>query len=241
MGERGRGEAVAMDEEERARLKELHRAQLAAARLARLGRQSPIAPVIPLLDPSEERQAAPERSSSPDLRTGATEARLARLEGRATAVDRKLVAALLAAVLSGAAAALLVHGIVGHRHGDHSHLDATSIAVDRLAVRGSLRIVDESGREVAFLGREVVPGSPELSRTSPVVLGLRAAPIDPSESGAQPAVRIAASPAGGAVSIQAPQGSSTLQLFASEAGPEIRLVSGDTTQILTESTSAGPR
>lgn len=233
---------MAIDEEERARRKELHRAQLAAARLARLGRDVRIAPVIPLPDPAGKPPAAPESAPAPDPRTGANEARLARLEGRATAVDRKLAAAaLLAAVLAGAASALLVHAIVGHWHGDRSHLDVASIAVDRLAVRGSLRIVDESGREIAFLGRESVSGSPELSRTSPVVLGLHATPVDPSESGAQPAVRIAASPAGGAVSIQASQGSTTVQLFASEAGPEIRLVSGDTTQILTESTSADPR
>jgi hypothetical protein len=229
---------MAIDEEERARRKELHRAQLAAARLARLGRDVRIAPVIPLPDPAGKPPAAPESAPAPDPRTGANEARLARLEGRATVVDRKLAAA---ALLAAAASALLVHAIVGHRHGDRSHLDVASIAVDRLAVRGSLRIVDESGREIAFLGRESVPGSPELSRTSPVVLGLHATPVDPSESGAQPAVRIAASPAGGAVSIQASQGSTTVQLFASEAGPEIRLVSGDTTQILTESTSADPR
>jgi hypothetical protein len=107
-----------------------------------------------------------------------------------------------------------------------SSLRAKEARFDELTVGRAIRVVDETGRELAVLGREgAQPGGRE-----PVVLGLNAH----TRSGTAQTLRLAASPSGSALSLRTPDDRSSVALIAGAAGPEITLTEGSKRRTLSE-------
>ena len=100
---------------------------------------------------------------------------------------------------------------------------AESISVDDLWVRGAIHVLDETGREVAFLGRERGT-SGEGDGSGPIVLGL----YSPSsgDGGPEQTLRLATSESGSAISVRTPDGRSSMTLLAGATGPEVELRQG---------------
>jgi hypothetical protein len=108
-----------------------------------------------------------------------------------------------------------------------------ALKVDDLEIRRALRVVDEEGHDLIWLGRE-----PERkgSAGGQAVLGLFA----PQSSGAtEQTVRIATSPLGSGLSLSTPDGSSSTSLFAGTSGVSLELRRGSATRSFSEKSDAG--
>src|SRR5512139_1128243 len=89
-------------------------------------------------------------------------------------------------------------------------LDANTIRAGQVSISSALRIVDEQGRDLVFIGRD--------TGTS----GGRAPGQPPRQ-----ALRLAASPQGSALSLGTPDGASSASLFVAPAGASLELRKGD--------------
>jgi hypothetical protein len=152
----------------------------------------------------------------------------ARLAARSAALRR-----LRSRSIAGALLLIMVLGGVGARFADQAADVFTSIAAhtawfDELTVRGALHVVDENGRELAYLGQEGKNGGP-------IVLNL----FSPESPEPRQTLRMAATASGSAISMQSPLGTSTLTLYATDSGPEIELGRGSRRKVISEHT--GPR
>jgi hypothetical protein len=110
-----------------------------------------------------------------------------------------------------------------------------SLVADDVTVRGALRVVDEAGRSLVFIGRESVePGSAGANQA---VIGLFAGT---GSDAPQQTIRIATSPAGSALSLGTPDGTSSVSIFAGESAVSVDLRKGDTTHTLSERAESPP-
>jgi hypothetical protein len=106
-----------------------------------------------------------------------------------------------------------------------------SLRVDDLEVRNALRVVDDSGRNLVWLGRETPKGG-----APQVVFGLFAA-ADSAEP--QQTVRIATSRLGSALSLSSLDGSTSSSLFAGATGVSLELRRGASTATYTDKPGPG--
>ncbi len=103
-----------------------------------------------------------------------------------------------------------------------------SLVASDLTLSGALRVVDESGRNLIWVGRE-----PASAGAAPgqAVIGLFAAT---GPEATQQTVRIATSPLGSALALSTPDGSESVSAFAGETGVALELRRGETTRVLSE-------
>ncbi len=109
-----------------------------------------------------------------------------------------------------------------------------SLEATDLTLRGALRVVDEDGRNLVWIGRE--PASAGASAApAQSVIGLFSA------AGAEAplqTVRLATSPQGSALSLSTPDGSESVSAFAGDAGVALELRRGEKTHVLSERSEA---
>jgi uncharacterized membrane protein len=158
-----------------------------------------------------------------------------RIVVRVTALERGrrrivLVLAFLTGLFGSLAAAAVMFMLSLDRPGSASRVDtveARVISADRIVLRKDLRLVDEKGRELVFVGRDTFGAGEAVT-----VLGLSS----PGREGEDPqqTVRLAASSTGAAVSIRTPADQSSASLFASESGPRVEVRDRGRTQVLSD-------
>ncbi len=222
---------MSLSDQERERQRQVHRAQLYAIRGAFGSGGGPLPPGSgggsggggPEGGPSG---GGPDEPGPPwndilERRINALTARSILLERRSRRGVRTALAALAAAGTS-----LTLFWIpaawLPSRAAEYAELVAGALAVDQLEVRGAIELVDESGRRLAFLGREPA----EVGGPAPVAFGLYGEP-DQTQ-----VLRMAASSRGAALSLEAPDGQSALSLVALAGGAQIDLREGDSTRQL---------
>ena len=219
------------EENQRDRDRELHRAQLEAVRSA---------------FEVEGKGATPDGVDPDDA--DRMEYLIARLAADLRRLDRrqrntaKVAAAFAVSVVAGSVA--FVEWVVPRFEGSYTldEISARSIRADRVAVTGDLRLVDAAGNELAVLGREFA-GADATTFRGPAVLALNAEG-DPSRQ----LLRFAASNAGAGLTLEAPNGSSSVSLLSTQSGSTVEVRNGDRTQSLSGGTvdelasvGAGPR
>ncbi len=193
--------------------RELHRAELRAVRQAFGSGAQPaqaelVAPEEPPLD-----------ADLPDPLEAELWALAARTRTLESHLRRAVVAGVgvgLAAVALGALALALALLLADEGEPAVERSEFAKLAVGELQLRGGLEIVDEAGRRLAYLGRE--PSA--LGSSAPVALGL----YDGKDG---QAVRIAASPGGAALSLQAPGGERSVSIVAFPNGAQIDVRDGE--------------
>ncbi|HTO52651.1 MAG TPA: hypothetical protein VMR50_04620 [Myxococcota bacterium] len=111
-----------------------------------------------------------------------------------------------------------------------------ALTVDDLEVRHALRVVDEQGRDLIWLGRETAAGGAESLASGQTVLGLFAG----DGAGApQQTVRIATSKLGSALSLSSLDGAASSSLFAGKTGVSLELRRGATAASWSEKGNPG--
>ncbi len=193
--------------------RELHRAELRAVRDA-------LRPV-----PAERPSApAPADADEPDplaAELWALASRTRVLEGQ---LRRAVIAGVgvgLAALALGGLALCFAFLLAAAPDAGMPANELAELTVGRLSLRGGLELVDESGRRLAFLGRE--PGA--FGSSAPVALGL----YDGADG---QAVRIAASPGGAALSLAAPGGERSVSIVALPGGAKVDVRDGSRGTVL---------
>jgi hypothetical protein len=103
-------------------------------------------------------------------------------------------------------------------------------SADDVTIRGALRVVDDAGRDLIFIGREAAaPGA--AADSGQAVIGLFAGA---SSEAPQQTVRLATSAAGSALSLSTPDGARSVSIFAGESAVSVDLRNGDTSRTLSE-------
>ncbi|MGH9885835.1 MAG: hypothetical protein ACREBE_09920 [bacterium] len=110
-----------------------------------------------------------------------------------------------------------------------------SLVADDVTVRGTLRVVDEAGRNLVFIGREGATSN--AASSSQAVIGLYAGGGSDAE---QQTIRIATSPAGSAFSLGTPDGEGSVSMIASESAVSVDLRKGDSTRTLSARAESPP-
>lgn len=108
-------------------------------------------------------------------------------------------------------------------------LEAGTVRASEVAVKGAIRVVDEQGRDLLWLGRE--PGA-SGARAGQTVIGLFSS--DPTRETPQQALRLAASSLGSAMSLGSPDGSVSASLLVAPSGASLELRKGDRTRVLSD-------
>jgi hypothetical protein len=111
----------------------------------------------------------------------------------------------------------------------------SSLVANDLTLHGALRVVDESGRNLVWIGRE--PSSTGASAApAQSVIGLfsTTGSEDPLQT-----VRIATSQLGSALALGTPDGSESVSAFAGDSGVSLELRRGETTRVLSERDEGG--
>ena len=111
-----------------------------------------------------------------------------------------------------------------------------SIVVDDVTVRGELRVVDEAGQSLVWIGREHTPAGTSVG-TGQAVIGLFA---DAGSAAPQQTIRLATSTLGSALSLSTPDGSDSASVFAGESGVSIELRRGETSRLISERAEGAP-
>jgi hypothetical protein len=140
------------------------------------------------------------------------------------ALGMTLISVCLAAIFVAASLELPAHGVSG------ASSSGGSVVASDVTVSGALRVVDESGRNLIWIGREHATSGASAAPAQ-AVIGLFAA------SGAeapQQTIRIATSPVGSALALSTLDGSESVSTFAGESGVALELRRGDTTRVLSE-------
>lgn len=148
-----------------------------------------------------------------------------RLWASLAALGMTLVSVCIAALFFAASVGL--PGQAGFRSGGQG---ARRVVADDITVSGALRVVDEAGRNLVFIGRER-PAAGAGSGAGQAVIGLFASPGDAAP---QQTIRLATSALGSALSLSTPDGSSTSSIFAGASGSLLELRRGETSQVLSE-------
>lgn len=111
-----------------------------------------------------------------------------------------------------------------------------SLVVDDVTVRGALRVVDEAGQSLVWIGRERTPAGTSAG-TGQAVIGLFAGT---SSAAPQQTIRLATSTLGSALSLSTPDGSDSASVFAGESGVSIELRRGETSRLISEQAEGAP-
>lgn len=223
---------MSLTDQERERQRLLHRAQLDAIRGAFGSGEEPPALGGGNGGDGERPGGSPPPNGGgeePELPAGdPLETRLDALTARAILLERRAQHSTRAALVA-LGAAVLSLGLfwaptswLTPRAAEYKDLAAGALSVDHLKVRGAVELVDESGRRLAFLGREPA----QVGGPAPVAFGLY------GDGGDAQVLRLAASGRGAALSLEAPEGESSLSLVALAGGAQIDLRDGDTTRQL---------
>jgi hypothetical protein len=114
--------------------------------------------------------------------------------------------------------------------GASSGAPSRSLQIDDLEVRNSLRVVDDAGHNLVWLGRE-----PQSAGDPQVVLGLYAmgGSAEPQQT-----IRIATSTLGSALSLSSLDGATSSSLFAGKGGVSLELRRGSSVATLTDKAQA---
>jgi hypothetical protein len=105
-----------------------------------------------------------------------------------------------------------------------------SIEATDLTLSGALRVVDESGRNLVWIGREPArPGDSAAPEQSMIGLFSAAGGETPLQT-----VRIATSQLGSALSLSTPDGAESVSAFAGDTGVTLELRRGEKAQVLSE-------
>ncbi|MEX2209031.1 MAG: hypothetical protein WEF50_22670 [Myxococcota bacterium] len=105
-----------------------------------------------------------------------------------------------------------------------------SLVANDLTLHGALRVVDEAGRNLVWIGREPATSGASAAPGQAVV-GLFAAS---GPEATQQTVRIATSPLGSALALSTPDGHESVSAFAGDTGVALELRRGETTRVLSE-------
>jgi len=108
-------------------------------------------------------------------------------------------------------------------------LEAGTVRASEVAVKGAIRVVDEQGHDLVWMGRE--PGA-SGARAGQTVIGLFSS--DPTSESTQQALRLAASPLGAAMSLGSPDGTVSASLFVAPSGASLELRKGDKTRVVSD-------
>jgi len=105
-----------------------------------------------------------------------------------------------------------------------------NVVANDVTVRGALRVVDDAGRNVVWIGRESKPGG-AASGAGQAVIGLFA-----GAAGAAPqqTIRLATSALGSALSLSTPDGADSASVFAGGSGVSLELRRGEISHVLSE-------
>ncbi len=148
------------------------------------------------------------------------------------ALAMTLVSVCLAAFLVAASLDLPAHA--GSGAGGAS---AGSFVADDVTVSGSLRVVDEAGRNLVWIGREPAPAGASTA-PSQAVIGLFAGAS--SEEAPLQTIRLATSPLGSALSLSTPDGSESVSAFAGGSGVALELRRGEASRVISERADGAP-
>lgn len=96
-----------------------------------------------------------------------------------------------------------------------------------LTLSGALRVVDDAGRSLVFIGREPATGA----GSGQAVIGLFAGAGD---SAPTQTIRLATSPKGSALSLSTPDGTSSSSVFAGQDGALLELRRGEIARLISE-------
>ncbi len=115
------------------------------------------------------------------------------------------------------------------------------LVVEDVTVRGSLRVVDEAGQSLIWIGRERTPAGAKAG-PGQAVIGLFAggSGADGSAAVPQQTVRLATSALGSALSMSTLDGSNSTSVFAGESGASIELRRGETSRLISEQPDGAP-
>ncbi len=105
-----------------------------------------------------------------------------------------------------------------------------STEVDDLTVRGSLRVVDDAGRSLVFIGREAAPAGASAG-SGQAVIGLFAGS---GKTAPTQTIRLATSGLGSALSLSTSDGTSSSSIFAGESGALLELRRGENSRLVSE-------
>jgi hypothetical protein len=116
-----------------------------------------------------------------------------------------------------------------------SELDVEVVRANEVAVREAVRLVDDQGRDLIWMGRE----SAGSGATGSTVISVYA--TDPSGAAPAQALRLVASPVGSGVSLGTSDGASSASLFVAADGASLELRKGETSRVLDESAEDTPK
>ena len=140
------------------------------------------------------------------------------------ALAMTLVSVCLAAFFVAASLELPAHAVSG------AGTSRGSLVADDITVSGALRVVDEAGRNLIWIGREQATAGASAAPAQAVIgLFAGAGPEAPQQT-----IRIATSPLGSALALSTTDGSESVSAFAGESGVALELRRGETTRVLSE-------
>ena len=108
-----------------------------------------------------------------------------------------------------------------------------TVSVDELQVHKAVRVVDDAGRDLIWIGRET--DRAKADSDAQAVIGLFAA----GPGAPQQTMRLATSPLGSALSLSSLDGDATSSLFAGASGVSLELRRGATARTLSEQRNGG--
>jgi hypothetical protein len=150
------------------------------------------------------------------------------------ALGMLLVSICLAVVLFAASVELPDGATIGTGDDGGEGKTTGDLIVDDMTVRGALRVVDDGGRNLVFIGPE--PATPGASAVpGQTVIGLFAGA---TEETPQQTVRLATSPRGSALALSTPDGARSASVFAGESGVSVELRRGDATRVISQQPDA---
>jgi len=118
-----------------------------------------------------------------------------------------------------------------------SDASGASIVADDVTVRGALRVVDDDGRSLVWIGRERASAGASAGPGGQAVIGLFAGT---SSEAPQQTIRLATSGLGSALSLSTPDGSDSVSVFAGTSGVSLELRRGETSRVISERADGAP-
>jgi len=112
-----------------------------------------------------------------------------------------------------------------------------NVVADDVTVRGALRVVDDAGKSLVWIGRERPQAGTAAAGKGQAVIGLFAGT---GAEAPQQTIRLATSPLGSALSLSTPDGSDSVSVFAGESAVSLELRRDKTSRVISERADGAP-